>query len=181
MVRKRPLSEEEKKLWKHITRNDKPFRSDTKAQETEEAQPIKVSQPKTVIKSPKPKPVIAAAPKPVKDKPVAQGDYAGIDRNTAERFRKGDSPIDARLDLHGMTRENAHRALVVFIRQQVKLESRRLLVITGKGSGILRESLPAWLDSPSLSGAILAFDVAKPKHGGTGAFYILLKRKRINK
>ncbi|MEQ1706135.1 MAG: Smr/MutS family protein, partial [Rickettsiales bacterium] len=106
------------------------------------------------------------------------GDYSGIDRSTAENFRKGKDPIDAKLDLHGMTQENAHHALVNFIAKQAKLENRRLLVITGKGSGILRASLPRWLTLPDLNRFILAFDVAKAKHGGDGAFYILLKRKR---
>ena len=77
-----------------------------------------------------------------------------------------------------MTSEKAYKALVIFIKQQVKLENRRLLVITGKGSGILRSSLPNWLTTANLSEQILAFDTAKPKHGGDGAYYILLKRKR---
>lgn len=178
MVRKRPLTEEEKRLWKHITRHDKPLKIDAEIDKAEEIEEVKVRQPKTIVKSSKTKPIIIAKPKSIKGEVKAQGDYSGIDRNTAESFRKGDSPIDATLDLHGMTREKAHRALVAFIGQQVKHESRRLLVITGKGSGILRESLPDWLTSPNLSGAILAFDVAKQKHGGTGAYYILLKRKR---
>ena len=116
-----------------------------------------------------------------------QGAYAGIDRNTAERFRKGESFIDGTIDLHGMSREKAHIALCRFLGAHYERGSRCLLVITGKGSknqsgemqrGVLREMLPAWLDEPGLRGIVLAFDVAKPKHGGSGAYYVLLRRKR---
>jgi len=54
------------------------------------------------------------------------------------------------------------------------------LVITGKGTGILRESLPGWLDAPLFRGMISAFGAAAQKHGGAGAYYIMLKRKRTS-
>ncbi|MEQ1790118.1 MAG: Smr/MutS family protein [Rickettsiales bacterium] len=177
MVRKRPLTLEEKLLWKHITRHDKPLIIGS-GSEDEIEEYIEITQPEYMAKSKNIKSPAIDKPHNFPHKEKKLGDYAGIDKNTAERFRKGDSPIDAAIDLHGMTRENAYNALIAFIGQQMRLESRRLLVITGKGSGILRTSLPDWLSAPNLSGAILAFDVAKPKHGGTGAYYILLKRKR---
>lgn len=176
MVRKHPLTPEEKLLWEHITRNDKPLKIDHDAGEAEEK--IEILKRKSVVKSKTIKPPEIDKSPTLSNKDKKIGDYAGIDRKTAENFRKGDAPIDARLDLHGMTQENAHRALLAFIQQQIKLENRRLLVITGKGSGILRSALPHWLASSGLNGAILAFDVAKAKHGGNGAYYILLRRKR---
>jgi DNA-nicking Smr family endonuclease len=179
MVKKRQLTPEEKRLWKLITRQTKPLSVPVADDETEEEE-----NKDTEIKSGKvklrPAPIKTQAA-PVKTKAATikkQGDYSGIDKNTAESFRKGKEPIDAKLDLHGMTQEKAHNALIAFIEKQVKLESRRLLVITGKGSGILRSALPRWLTAPNLNKSILAFDVAKAKHGGDGAFYILLKRKR---
>src|SRR5271157_5962393 len=42
--------------------------------------------------------------------------FAGIDRANAERLKRGQHPIEARLDLHGLTQDEAHRALAVFIR-----------------------------------------------------------------
>ncbi len=180
MVRKRSLTPEEKRLWKHITRNDVPLQiNDDDAEEPEEVENAEIIQPKTTAKSSKKQQSVDISKHDnFPNKAKSLGDYSGIDRNTAERFRKGDAPIDATLDLHGMTSEKAHRALVSFIQKHIKLESRRLLVITGKGSGILRSSLPDWLTAPNLSKEILAFDVAKQKHGGAGAYYILLKRKR---
>jgi DNA-nicking Smr family endonuclease len=58
-----------------------------------------------------------------------------------------------------------------------------VLVITGKGitasnSGVLKENVPRWLNEPSLRRHVLAFDYAEPQHGGEGALYVLLKRKK---
>jgi DNA-nicking Smr family endonuclease len=109
--------------------------------------------------------------------PVQKGAYAGIDRNTADRFRKGKYPLDASLDLHGMSREQAHMALSQFVYAHHELGARCLLVITGKGT-VLRELLPNWLDEPRLRPFVLALDEAKQQHGGSGAYYVLLRRKR---
>jgi DNA-nicking Smr family endonuclease len=128
-----------------------------------------------------------AAPAVSGEPGLACGGYAGIDRATAERFRKGDYPIDATLDLHGMSREKAHMMLVTFLTRHFESGARCLLVITGKGKktadshspvGILRELLPRWLAEPGLKSMILALDVARPKHGGSGAYYLLLRRRR---
>ncbi len=181
MVKKRQLTPEEKRLWKLITRQTKPLSFSSVDEEEEEEVSENKEAPRSKVKI-KAQPAPANQPKPASAKPKTnikkQGDYSGIDKNTAESFRKGKEPIDAKLDLHGMTQEKAHNALVAFIEKQVRLESRRLLVITGKGSGILRSALPRWLAEPGLNKSILAFDVAKAKHGGDGAYYILLKRKR---
>ncbi len=77
-----------------------------------------------------------------------------------------------------MTQAKAHNAFESFIQKHISQNSRRLLVITGKGSGILQQALPKWMNSPDISGQILAYDEAKAKHGGSGAYYILLKRNR---
>lgn len=183
MTRKRQLSEEEKLLWQQATRHDKPLRKDVEA--TEEAtEPLLDKLKKS---SAKPKRTTTPPTKTAKFLPANTpkekklGDYAGIDRNTADKFRRGKSPIDAKLDLHGMSSERAHKALINFIKKQAQLENRRLLVITGKGSGLLRSSLPNWLGLAGVAEFILAFDNAKPQHGGDGAYYILLKRNRAQK
>lgn len=114
--------------------------------------------------------------------PARRGEYAGIDANTTTRFRRGKMPIEARLDLHGMTSPRAHAALESFVLAEYGAGKRMLLVITGKGKGgeggILRRALPEWLSTPVLRGYILAYDYATRKDGGEGAYYVLLKRKR---
>ena len=115
---------------------------------------------------------------------------AGLDRRTADRLRRGEREPDARLDLHGMTAERAHRACLRFLSDALGRGARVVLVITGKGGkggsddimrsprGILRESLPKWLRSSPLGHSIVGIYEASPKHGGAGAFYIYLKRRR---
>ena len=116
---------------------------------------------------------------------VSAGDYRQVDKRHADRFRKGKTEIDGTLDLHGMTRDRAHAALLRFVAAHTERHSRTLLVITGKGGpdeqgrragGALQLALPGWL--AELGGVILAFDRAQPKDGGSGAFYIRLRRKR---
>jgi DNA-nicking Smr family endonuclease len=114
---------------------------------------------------------------------LAHGSTAGLDRRTAERLRRGQLSIEATLDLHGHTQEEGHRALNAFIDSAWRAGRRSLLVITGKGrsgegAGVLRASVPRWLNADPLRPRILAFAAAQPKHGGGGALYILLRRQR---
>jgi DNA-nicking Smr family endonuclease len=113
-----------------------------------------------------------------------------MDRRNFERLRRGKLTPDARLDLHGMTSERAHSALVGFVLDAHARSLRLLLVITGKGRpgdpgtviperhGILRHSLPHWLNAPPLAGKVLQVAPAHQRHGGGGAFYVYLRRTR---
>ena len=174
MTKKRPLTPEEKLLWKQVTKSVKRLKEPL-------LEPTEQATDETIKLTPQPQPKAEnslSTPVGRAREGLTQGNYAGIDRNTAEKFKKGKNEFDATLDLHGMTAEKAHKSLISFVNKHIKLESRRLLVITGKGSGILRAALPNWLTAPNLSPHILAFDTAQQKHGGSGAYYILLKRKR---
>jgi DNA-nicking Smr family endonuclease len=107
----------------------------------------------------------------------------GIDRANAERLKRGLHKIDATLDLHGMTQVEAHRALAAFIAASHDAGRRCLLVVTGRGlgssgPGVLKRSVPRWLEEPELRRRILAISPAQPRHGGSGAAYVLLRRPR---
>jgi DNA-nicking Smr family endonuclease len=118
---------------------------------------------------------------PRRREPPAPGRFGGVDPATAERLKRGLRPIEARLDLHGMTQAEAHRALGEFVRAASAAGRRCLLVITGRGTdrpGILRSSVPRWLDEGELRRQILAVAAARPRHGGAGALYVLLRRRR---
>jgi DNA-nicking Smr family endonuclease len=109
--------------------------------------------------------------------------FAGVDRANAERLKRGLHPIEARLDLHGMTQAEAHRALAAFVAGSRDAALRCVLVITGRGlgqsgPGVLKSSLPRWLEEPLLRRHILAIAPAQPHHGGAGATYMLLRRHR---
>jgi DNA-nicking Smr family endonuclease len=115
--------------------------------------------------------------------PLAPDAAPGLDRRTAERLRGGALPIEARLDLHGMTQAEAHRALDTFLARAVEAEKRCVLVITGKGGrmagdGVLRAAVPRWLNEAPNRARLLAFAPAQPQHGGAGALYLLLRRRR---
>lgn len=175
----RSLTPEEKNLWTSVTQTDKPLHKkivEKRAPTAARTKPAGVA--KTIVVK---KALIKANTGTKKIKDTIQGNYADIDRNTAERFRKGNYPIDATLDLHGMTAQKAQAALVRFIGAHYTRQSRCLLVITGKGTkgeGVLKKALPGWLAHEDMAPMILAFDAAKAKHGGSGAFYVLLRRNR---
>ena len=109
---------------------------------------------------------------------LRHGEKAGIDGGTQRRLFRGEVLIDARLDLHGMTAARAHKQLIQFIVSAADENCRCVLVITGKGSGVLKGHVPNWLKQSPLSLHVLALAEARPKDGGSGAFYVLLRRKR---
>ncbi len=82
-----------------------------------------------------------------------------------------------KLDLHGMSLEKAHKTLLGFIKQHAKFGSRKLLIITGKGSGALRSELPLWLETESLQKLVSSCKVAPIEQGGDCAFIVMLKKK----
>jgi DNA-nicking Smr family endonuclease len=117
--------------------------------------------------------------------PLALDRFAGIDRANAERLKRGKHPVEARLDLHGMTQDEAHRALAGFIRGARAGGRRCVLVITGRGrgkelhgGGVLKSAVPRWLEEPELRQHLLAIATAQPRDGGGGALYVMLRRTR---
>jgi len=116
-------------------------------------------------------------PTPVRAKP------GGVDGATIERLKRGQIAIEARIDLHGLDQRTAFSSLMGFIETSSRAGRRAILVITGKGSiadggGILRRNVPGWLTASPLGGRILTVQPAHTRHGGDGAYYVLLRRKR---
>jgi len=97
-------------------------------------------------------------------------------------MKRGEMEIDGRLDLHGMTQDVAHATLLAFVTRAYDSGRRCLLVITGKGNregtGVLRANVPRWLNQSPCRERILGFSHARPQHGGEGALYVLIKRRR---
>lgn len=92
------------------------------------------------------------------------------------RFKKGQIPIEASLDLHGMTLEAARDAFSTFLTAAVSKQQRCIRIVHGKGHHdsppVLKNGVYQWLPQSS---AVLAYCSAQPKDGGTGAVYVLLK------
>lgn len=113
-----------------------------------------------------------------------------MDARSLDRLRRGRMPVEATLDLHGLSAAQAQPRLRQFLRGCYARQARCVLVITGKGrhrgqdefdrpsGGVLRRSLDLWLNEPDLAPIVLRCVTAQPKHGGSGAFYILLRRAR---
>ena len=100
-----------------------------------------------------------------------------IGGHRAADLRRGRTEPEARIDLHGMTHDRAYRALVGFLLRAQGEDKRVVLVVTGKG-GVLRESLPLWLGQSDLAPLVSGIAEAHIKHGGSGAFYVSLRRLR---
>lgn len=180
-------------LWQRVAREVKPLKRDrTAAQAPPAPEPVPGPEPskgRAARLAPPPPKAVPPATRP----PLSHGSLADMDRRTAQRLQRGRLPIEATLDLHGMTQAAAHDALAGFILRSEALGRRCVLVVTGKGSsgrgfgareagggepGVLRRQVPLWLNQLPLRARVLAFDFARPEHGGTGALYVLLKRRR---
>ena len=210
---RRALAPEERDLWNKVARSAKPISAEDKnrhrdllwdfepPREPEElnlqppaTKPVAVPDEMVRLLRPTGKPGkhrrISVDLADHEVRPVGRP-QAGLDRRTANRLRKGEREPDARIDLHGMTAERAHRACLRFLSNALGRGARVVLVITGKGGrrrddgdimasprGVLRDSLPRWLKSSPLGHSIVGIYEASPRHGGSGAFYIYLKRRR---
>ena len=102
----------------------------------------------------------------------------GIQKRVLQRLRSGKFCVDAELDLHGLTVDEAKRRLAGFLRGCLADGYRCLHLIHGKGYRsegdypILKNRINLWLrQHPD----VLAFCTAKPAEGGTGAIYVLLR------
>jgi len=114
------------------------------------------------------------------------GSVAGLNRRQANALRAGGIEIDAQLDLHGFSRKGAGGKVAAFLARSVRRRLRCVLVITGQGrrdplaeaKGVLRGGLERWLNEPTTRPLVLACVPAQRRHGGQGAFYVLLRRRR---
>lgn len=192
--RKRGLSPEDRAIWDSVARQVTPLHP--------KKDPI-VDKPLPTPKKTDPKPRFApfnmAGPA---GKPSAKAHVAPpladtlrtapvkMDRKAFDKMARGKLKPEARIDLHGMTMDSAHPALQDFILASVAGNLRLVLVITGKGKdrddggpipvrrGILRHAVPQWLRLAPLAPHILEIRPAHLRHGGEGAFYVYLRRRR---
>jgi DNA-nicking Smr family endonuclease len=183
MSRRRQLSDEERALWKNVARSVKPMRKPTEAVEplSEPSPKSPPSKLRAKSASAGPTPHVVALPK---SPPLAP-----LDRRLKQRVARGREPIEARLDLHGMTQAQAHAELSRFLRRAQADGLRTVLIVTGKGlrsrdhgqeheRGVLRRQVPMWLALPEFRLLVVGFDAAHVGHGGQGALYVRLRRSR---
>lgn len=105
----------------------------------------------------------------------------GLPRRLLRQLRQGKFSMGAELDLHGMTVPMARQALAQFLEECERNAVRSARIIHGKGRGsyqkepVLKGKVSAWLQQRD---EVLAFCSARPADGGTGALYVLLKRRK---
>ncbi|MFK7763327.1 MAG: Smr/MutS family protein [Roseobacter sp.] len=198
---RRRLKPEEIALWQEVTKNtDAMHRGQT-------FDPAAYAPAPAAAATKKPEPTRArvsldgkSAPQPVPRKTSfdlvpklperLQTATLQMDRKTYARMNRGKVRPEAKMDLHGMTLDRAHGALLRFIMSSHGAGKRLVLVITGKGKdrdeggpipvrhGLLRHQVPRWLATQPCASVVLQVAPAHVSHGGGGAYYVYLKRKR---
>jgi DNA-nicking Smr family endonuclease len=191
MARRRHLSPEEADLWRSVAQTARPMHS----------HPVRPAQSDPV---PAPEPLHHAKPRlPLfrlgeKARTPDRTDLAPpllghaplqMDAKTHGKMTRGKLHPEARIDLHGLTLAEAHPELIRFILNAQSANLRLVLVITGKGKrredlgpipqrmGALRHQVPQWLHLPPLGPVVLQVTEAHLKHGGSGAYYVYLRRR----
>lgn len=187
--KRREPNQDDLALWKDAMREATPIKKRAVAAKHDEPEKPRQKVAKRAPRDENLRKIVAGravvnAPPPVAKPlapPLERGQVAGVDRRQAERLKRGKTEIEGRIDLHGMTLENAHRRLSDFLEDAQDAGKRAVLVVTGKGvqgAGVIRAQVPRWLNEPRLRPLVLAYEYAQPKDGGMGALYILLRRKR---
>lgn len=170
----RRLSEEEARAWACVAATVKPIgpkeASLPEFQAALEAGEAELRGAKPARKTP---------PAPSTEKPAPSGPATPANRAGEKRVRRGKLDIAASFDLHGHTQASAARTLPAFLLAQQAGGARCVLIITGKGregQGVLRRNFLLWLESVEARRLISGFAESHPKHGGSGAFYVFLRR-----
>ena len=150
----------------------------------------KTAKSKAAIARPK-----AAGPSPPQEKSLAalrmtkavsQSTPQRFDRDVDRALAKGRRAPQAKLDLHGMTLAAAERAVAAFLEEVTARGLRVVLIVTGKGlrleggrmfGGRIRAEFPGWLERVENRARVAGVRPAHPRHGGVGAFYVLLRRR----
>ena len=103
----------------------------------------------------------------------------GVQHGVYKKLRMGQYEIEARLDLHRMTVDQARREVFQFLRECYYYELRTVIILHGKGDrnpdkiAAIKSHLSIWL--PQID-EVMAFHSAQKRHGGTGAVYVMLKK-----
>ena len=131
-----------------------------------------------------------------KDKKDWQNFISSKDKlpNKDFKIKTGNTTKIRSIDLHGYTLEEANKAIEEFIIKSFEEKVNKLIVITGKGIhsdverdpyiskdlSILKYSVPEYIENnPDLLKKIIEVKDASIEDGGTGAFYIFLKKKKL--
>lgn len=192
--RRKGLSDEDRALWKKVTATLTPLhpakqRFDEALNETAvEPEPLEPAPPISAKEKKKQQLNTVSLPKATQ-KPALPPLSPLAKRDRRRLVRGRGKTIDARIDLHGMTQHQAHDRLRGFLHHSQVSGYTLVLVITGKGTapdaspygdmrGVLRRVVPQWLSLPDFRNYVVGFEQAHPSHGGEGALYVRIRRRK---
>jgi DNA-nicking Smr family endonuclease len=170
-------------LWQAVTKTVTPLR---KARIRPRARRPVAEHEKT---PPPAKPKLAARSQtytPAAARAPALPPLAALDRRARSRVARGNVEIEGRLDLHGHRLDEARHRLLEFLKRAQDREKSLVLVITGKGTvapegmqrGVLKREVPLWLGSAEFRALVIGFEEAASRHGGSGALYVRVRRRK---
>lgn len=110
---------------------------------------------------------------------IVLDDVSCVERSIIKKLRTGTLPIEISIDLHGYTIDQAYRFFYKSLHEALSQRMKLMLIITGKGNRegrSIRSELMYWINLPEISGHIVYITHAIQKHGGEGAFYIVLRK-----
>lgn len=112
-----------------------------------------------------------------------EGAVQGFSRKLMKKLKRGELPVQAHIDLHGLTKQEAETEVVNFLLESFRSGLRCVLIVHGRGLNspenlpVLKEGLPQWLNRGRVRKMVLAFATARPYDGGTGATYVFLRQR----
>lgn len=177
----RRLDADEAALWARVTATVRPLHRIARSAVAPDALPPPAPAARPTRGAVQPLPNKKAAPVPTS---VANTLDGGWDR----RLASGRVAPDVTVDLHGHNLVSAHATLERRLGDAIAQGHRVMLVITGRPPrpnqnperprGLIRQQLPHWLAASPHRTAVVAVRGAHPRHGGAGALYLILRRRR---
>lgn len=178
MARRR-LSSEEQALWNALARSVRPLRPGARLPEP--------ASPSQGVEQPPAR--LTATPQAVLRPTPSRTPAKVLDAGWERRIRSGALVPDMTIDLHGHSLSAAHARLNQALAGALARDARIVLVITGKPPksigvggdgrrGAIRGEIGHWLETSAYADRIASVRLAHPRHGGDGALYVILRRKK---
>jgi len=178
-------------LWSKVTSSINPIKGKKFIKEKKNSLVLsQTNKNKSIFRSRKPASVFMPSYTPTFSKPKQS--HENIEPSLHRRLIRNKISIDATIDLHDLRQDEAHSTLASFLSRAYNRQHRNILVITGKGKkieqdygfgiagqrGVLRAMLPIWLKQANFRQIVSGYEIAGKAHGGSGAFYVRLKRQK---
>ncbi len=184
MKPKKPISQEERELFRQTVKDIKPLNYEPRANKPATANNLTATKLQQTPKLQLSKTSLEANPTVVTKEEHLEFSRSGIQQRTMHRLRQGRFAKNNILDLHQLTVAQSQAALENFIYECRRHNCRYAVIIHGKGyrssssTPTLKNKVNLWLREYA---DVLAFCTAKPNDGGAGAVYVLLKTAKTRK